>query len=82
MYLPVIKGYYKLMNLKTGKQIRYVTIRLFNKIAASFNHQPYPPPKPPAGPDHHVPVQAGEFLLNNGNEVGLCGVGLSIGVYF
>ena len=38
-------------------------IRLFNKIAASLNHLPYPPPEPPTGPDHHVSVQAGGVLL-------------------
>ncbi len=59
-----------------------MTIRLFNKIAASLNHRLYPPPEPPAGPGHHVPVQAGEFLLDGGNEGGLCCMGTSIGACF
>ena len=36
--------------------------------------------EPPAGPDYHVPVQAGEVLLNNGNEGGLCCMDTSIGI--
>ena len=43
---------------------------LFN-IATSLNHRFYPPPEPPAGPDQHVPVQAGEVLLVSGNHGGL-----------
>ena len=59
-----------------------MTIRLFNKIAASLNHRLYPLPEPPTDPGHHVPVQAGEVLLDSGNEGGLCGMGASIGVFF
>ena len=59
-----------------------MTIRLFNKIAASLNHRLYPPPEPPPDPGHHVPVQAGEVLLHSGNEGGLCGMGASIGSCF
>ena len=59
-----------------------MTIRLFNKTAASLNYRPYPPPEPPAGPGHHVPVQTGEVLLDSGNEGGLDGIGTSIGACF
>ena len=59
-----------------------MTIRLFNKIADSLNYRPYPPPEPPAGPGHHVPVQTGEVLLDSGNEGGLDGIGTSIGACF
>ena len=56
-----------------------MTIRLFNKTAASLNYRPYPPPEPPAGP---VPVQAGEVILDSGNGGGLDGIGTSIGACF
>ncbi len=59
-----------------------MTIRSFNKIAARTNHRLYPPPQPPAGPGQNVPVQAGEVLLDSGNEGGLCGMGTSIGACF
>ena len=59
-----------------------MTIRLFNKIAASLNHRLYPPPEPPADPGHHVPVQAGEVLHDRSNERGLFGMGASIGSCF
>ena len=59
-----------------------MTIRLFNKIAASLNHRLYRPPQPPAGPGQNVPVQAGVFLLDWDNEGGLCGMGTSIGACF
>ena len=52
-----------------------MTIRLFNKIATSLNHRLYPPPQTPAGPGQNVPVQAGEVLLDSGNEGGLCDMG-------
>ena len=55
-----------------------MTIGLFNKIAASLNHRLYPPPEPSAGPGHHDPVLAGEFLLDGGNEGGLCCMSTSI----
>ena len=56
-----------------------MTIRLFNKIAASLNHRLYPPPEPPSDPGHHVPVQACEVLHDRSNERGLYGMGASIG---
>ena len=56
-----------------------MTIGLLKKLAASLNHRLYPPPKPPAGPGLHVPVQAGDVLLDSGNEGGLWGIGTSIG---
>ena len=59
-----------------------MTIRLFNKIAASLNYHPYPPPEPPACPGHHAPVQAGEVLIDIGNEGYLCGISTSIGSCF
>ena len=59
-----------------------MTIKLFNKIAASLHHRLYPPPKPPPDPGHHVPVQDGEVLLDSGNEGGLYGMGASIGSCF
>jgi hypothetical protein len=59
-----------------------MTNRLFIKIAASLNHRLYPPPEPPQDPGHHVPVQAGEVLLDSGNKGGLCGMGASIGLCF
>ena len=59
-----------------------MTIRSFNKIAATINQLLYPPPYPPAGPGYHVPVQAGEDLLDSGNKRVLCGVGESVGVCF
>ena len=59
-----------------------MTIRLFNKIAASFNHRLYPPPHPPAGPGQNVPVLAGVVLLDSGNEGGLFDMGTSIGSCF
>ena len=52
-----------------------MTIRLFNKIAASLNHRLYPPPDPPVDPGHHVPVQAGEVLHDGSNERCLFGMG-------
>ena len=36
------------------------------------------PPEPPAGPDHHVPVQNGKVLHDSDNEIGLSGMGNSI----
>ena len=59
-----------------------MTIRLFNKIAASLKHRLYPPPEPPANPGHNVPVQAGEVLHDRSNERGLFGMGTSIGSCF
>ena len=59
-----------------------MTIRIFNKIAASLNHRLYPPPEPPADPGHHVPVQDGEVLHDRSNERGLFGMGASIGSCF
>ena len=59
-----------------------MTIRLFNKIAVSLNHRLYPPPQPPTGPGQNVPVQAGEVLLDSGNNGGLYGMGTSIGACF
>jgi hypothetical protein len=59
-----------------------MTIRSLNKIAASINHRLYPPPQPPAGQGQNVTVQAGEVLLDSGNEGGLYGMGTSIGTYF
>ena len=47
-----------------------MTIRLFNKIAASPNPRLYLSLEPPAVPDHLVPVRASEVLLFNGNEGG------------
>ena len=58
----------------------YMTIRLFNKIAARLNYRLYPPPQLPAGPGQNVPVQAGVVLLDI--ERGLCGMGTSIGACF
>ena len=51
-------------------------------MAASLIHRLYPPLQPPAGPGQNVPVQAGEVLLDGGNEGGLCGMGTSIGACF
>ena len=51
-----------------------MTIRSLNKIAASINHRLYPPHQPPAGQGQNVTVQAGEVLLDSGNEGGLCGM--------
>ena len=59
-----------------------MTVRLFNKIAASLNYRPYLPPEPPAGPGHHVPVQDGEILLHSGNEGYLFSISMSIGSCF
>ena len=59
-----------------------MTIRSLNKIAASINPRLYPPPQPPAVPGQNVPVQAGEVLLDSGNEGGLCDMGTSIGLCF
>ena len=59
-----------------------MTIRLFKKMAASLIRCLYPPPQPPAGPGQNVPVQAGEVLLDSGNEGGLCDMGTSIGPCF
>ena len=55
-----------------------MTIRLFNKIAASLNHHLYPP----ADPGHNVTVQAGEVLHDRSNERDLFGMGASIGSCF
>ena len=59
-----------------------MTIRSFNKIAAIINHRLNPPPQPPAVPGQNEPVQAGEVLLDSGNEGGLCGMSTSIGACF
>ena len=59
-----------------------MTIRLFKKMAARINRRLYPPPQPPAGPGQNVPVQAGEDLLDSGNEGALCGMSTSIGACF
>ena len=59
-----------------------MTIRLFNKIAASLNHRLYPPPELLTGSCQHVHILAGRFLLNNGNEEDLYSVGAYIGVCF
>ena len=59
-----------------------MTIRSFNKIAARINHRLHPPPQPPAGPGQNVPLQAGEVLLDSGNNGGLYGMGTSIGACF
>ena len=59
-----------------------MTIRLFNKIAARINCRLHPPPQPPAGPGQNVPLQAGEVLLDSGNNGGLYGMGTSIGANF
>ena len=45
-----------------------MTIRLFNKIAASLNYRLYPPPEALKGPGHHVNVKPNKFLLDSGNE--------------
>ena len=57
-----------------------MTDRSFNKIAASINHRLYPPLETPAVTGHHVPVQAGEYLLDSGNVGAFFGMGASIGV--
>ena len=59
-----------------------MTIKSLNKIADSINHRLYLPPQPPAGQGHNVTVQAGEVLLDSGNEGGLYGMDTSIGACF
>ena len=59
-----------------------MTIILFKKIAASLIRRLYPPPQPPAGPGQNVPNQAGEDLLDSGNEGALCGMSTLIGACF
>ena len=57
-----------------------MTIISFNNIDVSINHRLYPPLETPAGTGHHVPVLAGEYLLDSGNVGALFGMGASIGV--
>ena len=68
--------------MKTGKQTKYVTITLFNKIAASLNQRLLLPHEPLAGRGHNFPFHAGEVLLYSGNEGGLCGMSTSISSCF
>ena len=58
----------------------YMTIRLFNKIAANLNQPIYR--WTARWPVHHVPAQDGKVLLDSGNKGGLFGMGASIGPCF